>query len=82
MTQLEKHIILVLGIIFMLGASSLAQANPDSVIYISESKTAIGEDVHYIRGSATELHTKDIPEIYLFRTIPKKYSGATFTRTC
>ena len=66
MTHIEKHIILILGIVLSLSASKYAHANPESVIYISESKTAIGEDVHYIRGPATQVHAKDIPALFTF----------------
>ena len=64
MNYRDKYIILLLASLLITGLSDLADANPDSVIYISDSKTTLGEDIHYIRGPVTDLHAKDIPEYY------------------
>ncbi len=52
--------LLAMGLLF----ASYAHASPDSVIYINESRTSLGEDALLLRGSPTELHVRHIPEIY------------------
>ena len=64
MNHRTRHILVFLGIALSLCLPLWCNAEPNSTIYISDSKTSIGEDVFYIRGSAQDLRSEDIVELY------------------